>query len=101
MLPVISVYFHGYLNPKFHAGLSDKSKAALAQAGKNAAQWAIEASIAASADAPDQLRAKGSKVHIATEKENKVLEAAMRPAFDAKFSNNEDAKKLIELIGKM
>lgn len=101
VVPVISVYFHGYLNPKFHAGLSDKSKTALEQAGKAAAGWAIEASIAASADAPDALKAKGSNVHIATDEENKALEAVMRPAFDAKFADNEDAKKLIELIGKM
>ncbi len=101
VLPVISVYFHGYLNPKFYAGLSDKSKAALKSAGNAAAGWAIEASVAASADAPDELKAKGSKVHIATEAENKALDAIMRPAFDAKFSGNEDAEKLIELIGKM
>lgn len=101
VVPVISVYFHGYLNPSFHSDLSDKSKLALEQAGKAAAGWAIEASVAASADAPDQLKAKGSKVHIATDEENKALEAVMRPAFDAKFSDNDDAKQLIELIGKM
>ncbi|PHP65211.1 C4-dicarboxylate ABC transporter [Zhengella mangrovi] len=101
VLPVISVYFHGYVNPAWYDGLSDKSKAALDQAGKEAAQWAIDASIEASADAPDQLKAKGAQVHIATDEENKALEAVMRPAFDAKFADNDDAKKLIELIGKM
>lgn len=101
VLPVISVYFHGYVNPTWYDGLSDKAKAALDEAGKKAADWAIDASVAASADAPEQLKAKGSNVHIASDAENKALEAIMRPAFDAKFQDNEDAQKLIELIDKM
>lgn len=101
VLPVISVYFHGYVNPAWYDGLSDSQRAALDAAGKSAAMWAIEASNAAAADAPDQLRAKGSNVHIATDAENAALEAAMRPAFEAKFADNEDAQKLIELIGAM
>lgn len=71
------------------------------RAGKTAAGWAIDASVAASADAPDTLKAKGANVHIASDAENKALEAEMRPAFDAKFKGNDDAAKLIELIGKM
>ncbi len=101
VVPVISVYFHGYVNPAFHAGLSDKAKAALDSAGKKAAMWAIEASQQAAAKAPDQLREKGSKVHIATDAENKAFEAAMRPTFDKKFASDADAQKLIELLGKM
>ena len=101
VVPVISVYFHGYVNPAWYSGLSDKAKAALDQAGKAAAGWAIEASVSASADAPDQLREKGSNVHIATDEEIAALEAVMRPAFEAKFKGNEDAQKLIELIGGM
>jgi len=101
VVPVISVYFHGYVNPAWYDKLSDANKAALDRAGKTAAGWAIDASVAASADAPDTLKAKGAKVHIASDAENKALEAAMRPAFDAKFKGNDDAAKLIELIGKM
>lgn len=101
VVPVISVYFHGYVNPAWYSGLSDKAKAALDQSGKKAAGWAIEASVAASADAPDQLREKGANVHIATSKEIAALEAVMRPAFEAKFKDNEDAQKLIELINDM
>lgn len=101
VVPVISVYFHGYVNPQWYDGLSDKARSAIAQAGKDAAGWAIDASVKASADAPDQLEAKGAQVHISTAEENKALEAVMRPAFDAKFAGDEDARKLIELIGKL
>ncbi len=101
VLPVISVYFHGYVNPKFYDGLSDNAKAALDAAGKTAAGWAIEASQQAASKAPDQLREKGANVHIATEAENNALEAAMRPAFDAKFAGDPDSQKLIELLGKI
>ena len=102
VLPVISVYFHAYVNPKWYDGLSGKSKAALDSAGKKAAMWAIEASEKAAAAAPDQLREKGGKVHIATAAENKALEAIMRPAFDKAFSGDDpDSRKLMELIGKM
>ena len=101
VVPVISVYFHGYVNPTWYDSLSEKNKEALDRAGKTAAALAIDASIAASADAPDTLRSKGSNVHIATDAEITALEAVMRPAFDAKFKGNEDASKLIELIAKM
>lgn len=102
VVPVISVYFHAYVNPKWYDGLSDKAKAALKSAGDKAADWAIEASVEASAKAPDQLREKGSKVHIATDAENKALEAVMRPAFDEKFTGDDAAsKKLIELLKKI
>ncbi|MFO7298461.1 MAG: TRAP transporter substrate-binding protein DctP [Pseudomonadota bacterium] len=101
VVPVISAYLHGYVNPKWYDGLSDKSKAALESAGKKAALWAVEASEKAGAAAPDQLREKGVKVHIATPEEIKALEAIMRPAFDEKFATDPDAQKLIELIGKI
>ena len=101
VVPVISVYFHGYVNPTWYDSLSEKNKEALDRAGKTAAALAIDASIAASADAPDTLRSKGSNVHIATDAEITALEAVMRPAFDAKFKGNDDASKLIELIAKM
>ncbi len=101
VLPVLSAYLHGYVNPKWYDGLSPKAKAALATAGKQAALWAIEASAEAGAAAPKQLEAKGAKVHINTAEENKALEAIMRPAFDAAFGEDADSKKLIELIKKM
>lgn len=102
VLPVISVYFHGYLNPAFYDGLSDNAKKALDAAGKKAALWAIEASDEAGSAAPDQLREKGAQVHIATEAEVKALEAIMRPAFDKAFSGDDpDSQKMVELIQKM
>jgi TRAP-type C4-dicarboxylate transport system substrate-binding protein len=99
VMPVISVYFHAYVNPKWYDGLSAKSKAALKTAGDKAAVWAIEASSEAAGKAPDQLRSKGGKVHIATKDENKALETVMRPAFDKKFTGDDPAsKKLIDLL---
>ena len=102
VVPLISVYFHAYVNPGWYDKLSAKAKAALKTAGDKAAIWAIDASVKASADAPAQLKAKGGKVHIATDAEIKALEAVMRPAFDAKFTGGDaDSQKLIELLKKL
>lgn len=100
--PVISVYFHGYVNPDFYAGLSDTAKAALDEAGAKAAVWAVEAAEAGIAAAPGDLEAKGVQVHIATPEENASMEAVMRPAFDAAFqSDDPDSVKLLELIDQL
>lgn len=102
VVPVLSAYLHGYVNPAWYDGLSDKAKAALDEAGRKASEWAIEASTAAGAAGPEQLREKGVQVHIATPDENKALEAVMRPAFDKAFGENDpDSQKLIELLGKI
>lgn len=101
VLPIISVYFHGYLNPSWHDGLSDTAKAALDEAGKKAAGWAIDASIEAASAAPDELRSHGVTVEWSTEEQNSALEQVMRPAFDKAFANDEDSQKLIELLGQM
>lgn len=102
VVPVLSAYLHGYLNPTFYDGLSDKSKAALAEAGLKASEWAIEASVEAGNAGPDQLREKGVKVHIASPEENAALEAVMRPAFDKAFGEGDaDSAKLLDLLGKM
>ncbi|MCC6001682.1 MAG: TRAP transporter substrate-binding protein DctP [Pararhodobacter sp.] len=102
IVPVISVYINGYVNPRFHAGLSDAGRAALDQAGREAAGWAIEAAEAGIAAAPDQLRARGATVHEMTAEENAALEALMRPAFDAALSAEADeAAQLLELIEQL
>jgi TRAP-type C4-dicarboxylate transport system substrate-binding protein len=99
VVPLISVYFHGYVNPKWYNGLSAKSKAAVDSAGNKASGWAIDASVKASSAAPDQLRAKGAKVHVATAAEIKALEAVMRPAFDKSFTGDDaDTKTLLKLL---
>lgn len=103
VVPVLAAYLHGYVNPSWYEGLSDKSKEALKQAGAAAAEWALEASQQASAEAPRQLEEKGVKVHIATDAENEAFKAAMQPAFNEGFAEEtgEDGKKLLELIGKI
>lgn len=99
VVPVISAYFHGYLNPDFYAGLSDNAKAALDEAGAKAAGWAVDAAIEASKGAPEALAAKGVNVYTLTAEENAALEAVMQPAFDAAFGSvDEDGQKLIDLI---
>lgn len=102
VVPVLSAYLHGYVNPEFYEGLSVKSKAALDEAGLKAAEWAVEASVEAGNEGPDQLREKGVTVHMATPEEVEALEAVMRPAFDEAFgASDEDSQKLLELIGKI
>ena len=100
--PVMSVYFNGYMNPTFYAALSDKDKAALQQAGAEAAGRAVDDAEAAMATAPGELEAKGVKVHIATADENKAMEAVMRPAFDKAFeSSDADSQHLLKLIDQL
>ncbi|RWD37000.1 TRAP transporter substrate-binding protein DctP [Mesorhizobium sp.] len=103
VVPVLAAYLHGYVNPAWYEGLSDKSKAALKQAGEAASQWALDASIQAAADAPKQLEEKGVKIHIATYAENEALKAAMQPAFAEGFAEEtgEDGKTLLGLIEKI
>ncbi|WP_220475262.1 TRAP transporter substrate-binding protein DctP [Paracoccus onubensis] len=102
VVPVLSAYLHGYLNPEFYDSLSDTSKAALTEAGLKASEWAIEASVEAGDAGPEQLLEKGVKVHIATPEENAALEAVMRPAFDKAFGEGDpDSQKLLELLSKI
>jgi C4-dicarboxylate-binding protein DctP len=103
VLPLFSIYFHGYVNPAWYDGLSAKSQAAIDEAGRKAAVWAIEASEEAAAKAPGQLAEKGMKVHIATDAENAALKAIMAPAFNKAFGDatGADGKKLLELISQM
>ena len=101
--PFFSVFFHGYVNPAWYQKLSDKAKAAIADAGKQAAVWAIDATEASAADAPDLLKQKGMKVHMHTAAEIEVMKAATLPAFDKAFAaaTGEDGKKLLELVGEL
>ncbi len=103
VLPLFSIYFHGYVNPDWYDSLSPEAQAAIDEAGRKAAVWAIEASEEAASKAPDQLAEKGMMVHIATQEQIDALKAIMAPAFDKAFSeaSGEDGKKLLELINKM
>jgi len=103
VLPLFSIYFHGYVNPGWYDKLSAKGKTAVDEAGKKAAVWAIDASEASAAKAPDQLSAKGMKVHMATDADINALRSVMAPAFDKAFgeASGADGKKLLELVGKL
>jgi C4-dicarboxylate-binding protein DctP len=103
VLPLFSIYFHGYVNPKWYDGLSADSQAAIDEAGKKAAVWAIEASEEAATKAPGQLAEAGMNVHVATDAEMDALKAVMAPAFDKAFgdASGEDGKTLLGLIAKM
>lgn len=101
--PLFSVFFHGYLNPAWYDGLSAANKKALKVAGDKAAQWAIDLTEESASKAPDQLRAKGMKVHIHTAAEITAMKNRMGPAFDEAFADatGADGKKLLDLISKM
>ena len=103
VVPALSAYLHGYVNPGWYDGLSDKSKDALSKAGESASAWAIEASMAAAATAPDELKSHGVNVHVATDAENEAFKAAMQPAFNAAFAEEtgEDGKALLDLVDKL
>lgn len=102
IVPVISVYFHGYVNPDFYAGLSDEAKAALDEAGALASGWAVDAAIEAAAAAPGELEAQGANVYRLTDEENAALEAIMQPAFDERFGAEiEGAEELLQLIDQL
>lgn len=103
VVPVLAAYIHGYVNPAWYAKLSDKSKAALKQAGEKASAWAIEASQEAAAAAPGQLAGKGVKVHIASDAENAAFKAIMQPAYAEGFEQETGAegRKLLELVAKI
>ena len=103
VLPLFSIYFHGYVNPKWYDALSAKGKSAVDEAGKKAAMWAIEASEISAGKAPDQLAEKGMKVHIATDAEMAVLKDKMAPAFYKSFgeASGADGKTLLDLIDKL
>lgn len=102
IVPIISVYFHGYVNPEFYADLSDEARAALDEAGALAAGWAVDASIEAAAAAPGELEAQGVNVYRLTDEENAALEAVMQPAFDARFGAEiEGAEELLQLIDQL
>lgn len=101
--PLFSVFFHGYVNPKWHGGLSAAEKEAIQKAGDNAAKWALDATEASAAKAPDQLAAKGMKVHVHSPAEIKVMRDTMLPAFDKAFgaATGADGKKLLDMIDKL
>lgn len=101
--PLFSVFFHGYVNPKWHDKLSDKAKAAISEAGLKAAEWAVTASEKSAGAAPYQLASKNVNVHIHTADEIAAMEKIMGPAFDKAFadSTGADGAKLLELVAKI
>lgn len=103
VVPVLAAYLHGYVTPSFYDGLDDSQKEALRVAGEKAATWALEASIEASASAPDQLRSAGVQVHVATDDENEAFKAVMQPAFADGFEaeTGAEGKELLDLIAKI
>ncbi len=103
VVPLFSVFFHGYLNPAWYDDLSDAQKAAIAQAGAKAADWAVAASEEASAAAPQQLADNGMTVHFQTAEEAAAWKALMAPAYDASFGSatGDDGVRLLELIDQI
>ena len=101
--PLFSVFFHGYVNPKWYDGLSDAQRQAIAEAGAQAAKDALDATVEAAGAAPGQLREKGMKVHIHTADEIAAMKALMEPAFTKAFdeATKGEGQKLLDMIAKM
>lgn len=101
--PLFSVFFHGYVNPKWYDGLNSIEKKAVADASAIAAAGAIEATETAAGNAPGQLRAKGMKVHIHSAQEIATMKALMEPAFTKAFdaATKGNGQKLLDMIAKM
>jgi C4-dicarboxylate-binding protein DctP len=101
--PLFSVFFHGYVNPKWYDGLTDAERKAITDASAQAAKDALDATEEAAAAAPDQLREKGIKVHIHTESEIAAMKAIMDPAFSKAFdeATKGEGQKLLDMISKM
>lgn len=101
--PIISVFFNGYMNQRFYEGLTDAQRAALDEAGRKAAVWAVEEGLAAEEAAPGLLEAEGVTLHVATAEENEALRAVMQPAFDQAFikEGGESVTELLKLVDGM
>ncbi|MHA1523722.1 MAG: TRAP transporter substrate-binding protein DctP [Alphaproteobacteria bacterium] len=92
VLPLFSVFFHGYVNPKWWDGLSDAQRDAITKASASAGQAALDATESAGGKAPGQLAEKGMKVHVLTPAEIEALRAVMQPAFDKSFAEATSGK---------
>ncbi len=101
--PLFSVYFHGYLNPKWYNALTADQKAAIKKASTKAAKGAMDATEEAAGKAPGQLREKGMKVHIHTASEIATMKAIMEPAFTKYFNEATKGKgqALLDMINAM
>lgn len=101
--PVISVYAHGFANPRWYNQLSDKNKKVLDEAGLKASEWALELSSESQENAPKVLAENGVTLHYSTKAEQKALEEKMLPAFNASFAKwaGDDTETLLELITKL
>ena len=101
--PLFSVFFHGYVNPKWYDALTADQKKAIADASTQSAKDALDATEEAAAAAPDQLREKGMKVHIHTAAEIAAMKAIMDPAFTKVFdeATKGEGQKLLDMIAKM
>lgn len=101
--PMFSVFYHGYVNPDWYDGLSDRSKAALAEAGRKAADWALEATERATGAAPFRLAGENVTVHIHTANQIDAMARIMQPAFDKAFADTagDDGGEILELLEKL
>ena len=101
--PVLAATIHGYVNPKFYNRLSDKSKAALAQAAQIASEAAFMKTSEAARSTPDKLSEQGVKIREASDSEMAALAAVMTPAFDKRFllETGADGARALELLGEL
>jgi C4-dicarboxylate-binding protein DctP len=91
------------VNPKWFAGLTADQQKAINDAGMASAKAALDATVESAAKAPDQLRAKGMKVHIHTADEIAAMKKVMEPAFTKAFDKATKGKgqALLDMINAM
>ena len=101
--PMFSVFFHGYINPDWWAGLTDEQRAAIDQASAEAALTALDKTEEAAGAAPQQLADEGMSVHIHTAEEVAAIKAIMEPAFTEAFleASGDEGQELLDLIDQM
>ena len=98
--PFFTVYFHAYVNPKWWEGLPQDVREAIQAAAAKAEADSIPLTEKTAADAVEQLRAKGMKVHVHSPAEVKAFAAVMQEPVIAAFNKAapEDGPKLIEML---
>jgi len=101
--PFFSVFFHLYVNPKWHDSLTDTQKDAIAKASASAEAKAMAATKESASAAPDQLREKGMKIHIMSPAEIDTIKAKTLPAFEQAFKEaaGDDAQKIIDMLKQL
>jgi len=101
--PVLTIYFHMYVNPAWWNKLAPAHRQAIEAAAAKVEQDAIGVTEATAEAAIKDLQTKGMTLHIQTPEEQAMWKAAFqKPVLDAFLkSAPEGGPKIIELLNKL